>query len=411
MKRLLRETAWIAHKDLLEFSRNRFAVVMLIVVPMFMMLMTGFIFPSENTLKDTPVAIVDYDKYSEDRNYTVMFLDTLYSTNNRTNLFVFSNAETENDAKKCITRGDISGAIIVPEGFSSAISNNIQTNITILTDQSNPQVSLMLSSIVSNILESIGEKISTMKVAKMLANGTEQQNGTYNTNYNTNSTLGKAYAIVKPYTVKTKSTVEGTTNYYQFMAPGLITMVVMMSVMMGLPRAISHEKEIGTLDGMMVAPIRRISIILGKTLAQSARGMLQGTIILLLAVFIFGITIHGSIALAYLLMLLGVFSFIGLGIVLTSFASDEETAMMVMTAIQFPMMFLSGVFYPIQQMPWFMQIIAKFLPLTYAVDAMRKVLVLGATLEDIFLDVSVLLGFGLVMIAIAVPAFKYAMAR
>ncbi|MEM2899722.1 MAG: ABC transporter permease [Thermoplasmata archaeon] len=405
MKRMIREAAWIAHKDLLEFSRNRFAVVMLIVVPMFMMLMTGFIFPSENTLKDTPVAIVDCDANSEDRNYTVMFLDTLYATNNKTNLFVFSNLESKNDAKKSITRGEISGAIIVPEGFSNAISNDIQTNITILTDQSNPQVSLMLTSMVSNILDNIGERISALKVARMLA-----QNGSSNQS-TTNTTIVKAYAIVKPYTIKTKSTVEGNTNYYQFMAPGLITMVVMMSVMMGLPRAISHEKEIGTLDGMMVAPIRRVSIILGKTLAQSARGLIQGTIILILAVFIFGITIHGSLALAYLLMLLGVFSFIGLGIVLTSFASDEETAMMVMTAIQFPMMFLSGVFYPIQQMPWFMQIIAKFLPLTYAVDAMRKVIVLGAGLEDIFLDVMVLLIFGLVMLAIAVPAFRYAMAR
>ncbi len=401
MKRLMRETAWIAHKDLLEFSRNRFAVIMLVVVPMFMMLMTGFIFPSENTLKDTPVAIVNEDAHSSNATYTTMFLDMLHATNNKTKMFKFSEANTEGDAKQMITRGQVSGAILVPEGFSGSISENIQTNITIVTDQSNPQVSLMLTAMVSGILDNIGERIASMKVAGMLA----AQNGTNSTDQ------AKAYAIVKPYTIKSKSTVEGKGNYYQFMAPGLITMVVMMSVMMGLPRAISHEKESGTLDGMLAAPIRRISIILGKTLAQSARGMLQGTIILVLAVLLFGITIHGSIGLAYLLMLLGVFSFIGLGIVLTSFASDEETAMMVMTAIQFPMMFLSGVFYPIQQMPWFMQIIAKFLPLTYAVDAMRKVLVLDAGFMDIWQDIVILLAFGLIMLAIAVPAFKRAMTR
>jgi ABC-2 type transport system permease protein len=162
---------------------------------------------------------------------------------------------------------------------------------------------------------------------------------------------------------------------------------------------------------MMVAPINRLSILLGKTLAQTARGLIQGAIILALAIGIFGVAIQGNILLVFALLLLGVFSFVGLGIVITSFTKDQETAQMLMMTLMFPMMFLSGVFFPIQQMPWFMQSISQFLPLTYASNALRKVMVLGADVTQISTELIVLVAFGVVMIAIALPVFRKMMTR
>ena len=98
-------------------------------------------------------------------------------------------------------------------------------------------------------------------------------------------------------------------------------------------------------------------------------------------------------------------------IVITSFAKDQETASMLMMTLMFPMMFLSGVFFPIQQMPWYMQGISKMLPLTYASQALRKVMVLGAGVPEISTELTVLLVFGAVMIAIAVPVFRRMMTR
>jgi ABC-type transport system involved in cytochrome c biogenesis permease component len=86
-------------------------------------------------------------------------------------------------------------------------------------------------------------------------------------------------------------------------------MVVMMALMTGLPHAISYEKDIGTLDGMLAAPIHRLSIILGKVMAQTIRGMTQGFIILLLAVILFSVVIQGNILLVIFLIILTVFSF------------------------------------------------------------------------------------------------------
>ena len=105
------------------------------------------------------------------------------------------------------------------------------------------------------------------------------------------------------------------------------------------------------------------------------------------------------------------FSFIGLGIALTSIAKDQETASMLITTFMFPMMFLSGVFFPVEQMPKFMQIISKFLPLTYAADALRRVMTLGVSLSTVSFDIIILLVFGVVMLGIAVPLFKKMMIR
>ena len=104
-------------------------------------------------------------------------------------------------------------------------------------------------------------------------------------------------------------------------------------------------------------------------------------------------------------------SFVGLGVVVTSFTKDQETGMMVMMTLVFPMMFLSGVFFPIDQMPWYMQSISRFLPLTYAATALRKVMVLGAGIPMITTELAVLIGFGVVMTTIAVPVFKKAMTK
>jgi len=85
--------------------------------------------------------------------------------------------------------------------------------------------------------------------------------------------------------------------------------------------------------------------------------------------------------------------------------------MMIMMTLMFPMMFLSGVFFPVQQMPWYMQDMSKLLPLTYAADALRKVMVLGAGIPQITTELTVLIVFGVVMTAIALPVFKRAMTR
>jgi len=108
---------------------------------------------------------------------------------------------------------------------------------------------------------------------------------------------------------------------------------------------------------------------------------------------------------------LGVASFIGVGIIVTSLAPEQETAQMMTTLLQFPMMFLSGILFPINQLPVPVQYIGKTFPLYYAADALRKVVILNANVNIIMPDLLVLLAYSVVTMAIAVPIFNRAMAR
>jgi ABC-2 type transport system permease protein len=384
----------IAWKDLMELFRNRMALAMLVLMPIFMMAMAGFIFPSNTSMSNVSIALVNEDEGYGNYSASSMFINVLEEINNSTEMMVLTNASSFDEVRNMIQRGDVEGGIVITRNFTLNLMTGEQGSIIIVTDQSNPQISITLQTSLKAVFDQMGTWLAQQNV--------ETFPGVNATN---------SLAVVKPYHVETKGAIPGTFNYFDFMAPGLMAMTVMMSVMTGLPAAISHEREIGTLDGMMVAPIRRLGIILGKTFAQTVRGLLQGTLILILAIALFGVVIHGNILLIFALLFLGVFSFVGLGVVITSFAKDQETAMMVMMTLMFPMMFLSGVFFPIQQMPWYMQGISKFLPLTYVSTALRKVMVLGADLSAISLEVVVLIGFGAVMTLIALPVFRKAMTR
>lgn len=392
--KVLRHSAWICWKDLLEFSRSKLRVAMLIIMPLFMMMMVGFIFPTGSSLSNQPVAIANQDVAVNGTSLGSSFIGQLEAVNNQTGVMDLHEATGFDDIKTMIQEGKVSGGIIVPPTFTSDLLSGKQGNITIMTDQSNPQMSSIMQTVLTQIIEQMGSQLAE-----------------HNLNQTYGVSIEEAPAVLKPYVVQSEGIVPGNPNYFEFVAPGIMAMVVMMSLMTGLPHAISYEKDMGTLDGMLASPTSRWSIILGKVMAQTTRGLIQGFIILLLSVLLFGVAIHGSYLMVVLLILLTVFSFVGLGILITSFADKEETATMVMMTLMFPMMFLSGVFFPIQQMPGFMQTIANFLPLTYAASAMRKVMVLGAGPTAIFADVIILAVFGAVLLAIAVPLFKRAMTR
>ena len=395
-KRVLEASFRIAWKDLKELERNKLGLLMLILMPLFMMAMIGYIYPSGSSydLSNLNVQVVNSDTGYMNLTVSGEFTSAVNAVNEASLNMHFSNGTSVDALTESIQRGDIDAGIVIPANFTECVLTGQQACITIISDNSNPQVSSQVSGVLSSIVKSMSEQVAQSKLSSDL-----------------NITTTEAAEYMVPYSVTTQGVVEGNASYFEFIAPGMMMMTVMMSIMTGLPGAITQEREVGTLDGVMVAPINRLSVILGKTFAQLVRGLLQGVIILLLAVGLFGVTIQGNLLLVFGLLLLGVYSFVGLGIALTSLAKDQETASMIMMTIMFPMMFLSGIFFPVKMMPGFMQTISSFLPLTYASDAMRKVMVLGAGIPQISTDLIVLIVFGGVMLVLAVPLFKKMMSR
>ncbi len=393
---IFQDTWQITKRDLIEFSRDHLRLVTFIIMPIFMMLLTGFIFPSQNTLKDIPLGIANQDNQKISQKFVTAITD-LKLTDDKKSFRVKEYADLD-AIKEGIKKQEISGGILITNNFSKLITQNKQVTVTIIEDQSNPQTSSMINQVLTKMVDSFANQIGTEKVGKILIAETKVSS-------EKQLTISPA-AIVKPIQAKLEGIIPGNPSYFEFVAPGIIAMVVMTAVLTGLAASIAREKEQGTLDGLLISPISRISIILGKALSQSIRGLIQGGIILLLAILLFGVTIHGNIFLIILLLLLGIFSFVGLGILVSAIASEQETATQLLFMFQFPMLFLSGTFFPILMMPKFMQIISKAIPLSYAINALRKVMILGAGLGAVKIEILVLALFGAITITISVPIFK-----
>jgi ABC-2 type transport system permease protein len=190
-----------------------------------------------------------------------------------------------------------------------------------------------------------------------------------------------------------------------------MALTVVTGSLQGVATAISREKEQGTMDGLLVAPIPHRSIILGKVAAQTVRGLIQGSLILGLSMVFFGVQIYGSPIIMLIVLVLGTASFVGVGIIMTAIAPDQETAQMMTMILQFPMMFISGILFLIDQLPGWMQYIGKAMPLYYAADALRKVIILNASLTTIMPEVIILVVYSFLTMTLAIPLFEGAMRR
>jgi len=165
------------------------------------------------------------------------------------------------------------------------------------------------------------------------------------------------------------------------------------------------------MDGLMACPISMTAVVVGKTLAQTIRGMIQAMMVLGISMVLFDVRVYGSPSLMLLSLGLGVMSFVGVGIILSTLAADQETAQMMMMLLQMPMMFLCGIIFPVSQLPDWLQLVGKSLPLYYAADALRKVMVLNAGLDVIGNDLTILVVYAVITMTIALLMFRKTMAK
>lgn len=155
-----------------------------------------------------------------------------------------------------------------------------------------------------------------------------------------------------------------------------------------------------------MTPTSVATVIGGKIISHLTIETVRAIILIAAAVVLFNITINGSIVLTMLLLILTVLCFVGFGIMVSARVGTQEDYSQIIMPFAMPMMFVSGVFYPIETMPWIFQKIAYIFPLTYANDALRAVMLKGAGIGDIWVDVMVLLAFTLLFFAVGVSRFN-----
>jgi len=194
-------------------------------------------------------------------------------------------------------------------------------------------------------------------------------------------------------------------SYIDFIMAGVIGMTLLFNSMFG-GMDLLWEKEMGFLKEVMVSPVSRLSIFIGKVVASSTTSIIESVMILLLGMLLgFKFPDFGRFMLTLMFMLVTSFTFLGLGLAISSRMKDTQGFPVVMNFVIFPLFFLSGAFYPVEALPGILRPLCYFDPLTYGVDGMRAVLI-GVSSMPPILDFAVLSLFCLAIILIGVHLFE-----
>jgi ABC-2 type transport system permease protein len=388
----------IAFKDLLYFWRMKMLFITFLMLPVILMFLFGFMFPTVGTSNiysgkiASPYSNIPIGMVVEDGGELAHSVaDQFKQLTSSTGLLKVKDFSSFEVAREKIVAGELKGVIVIPNGFTEALKSNRQAVIIVTMDDTSSQLA---AAVYSQILT----------LFKMISNGVS---ASIIKNYGSID----ASFMVEPIVVERKNLVAGTTSTFEFLAPGFMALNIVMGTLSGLAAAIAREKEQGTMDGILVAPVSSYAIITGKVLAQTIRGMVQAFIVLGISIAFFGVKVYGSFLLMLLIMFLGVSSFIGIGIIATTIAPEQETAMTLIMLLQIPSMFICNILFPIEQLPKWLQYIGKMMPLYYAADGLRKVIVLNANFNQITWDITVLLLYSIITLTIAIPLFRKALTR
>jgi len=271
--------------------------------------------------------------------------------------------------------------LIIPEDFNNQIVSN-NAKVYLLLDFTNPNVASAIKTKVESSANALSDKIIISKL----------QDGN----------------ILNSVSVEEEIFYGRGVRYLDFLAPGIIVQTIVFSAMFSGGISLLMDKEFGTLRSLMVAPISRGSIILGKTLGGVIQALLSGVVTFII-ILLLGIKIKSSILLFLfvpLIMILLAFGFIGMSTVIATRMKRFEQFIMVTQILILPLWFVSGAIYPIQSMPNWMRVIASVNPMTYAVDAMRSVILRGIILESFLVDIIILIVFATIMFLLGVASFK-----
>lgn len=211
----------------------------------------------------------------------------------------------------------------------------------------------------------------------------------------------------RPITVDVQGVESQDLRYIDFLVPGILAMSIMNSGMIGLATAFVSYREKGILRRVKATPFPLSSFIGARIISQVIVAVAQAMVLVLLGMLLFDLQIDGSLINVVVMVTIGSVAFLSLGFVVSSLARNTEAAASLSNAFSFPMLFLSGVFFPVDNAPAWLQPITKIIPLTYLANGLRNVMVRGSDLPSEWLNIVVLIATCAIGLIVSVRFFKW----
>lgn len=367
----------IMRKEFHQIRRDRKMLGISIVAPFLQVLLLGY--AATTDIKNSIMVVCDQDKTQESREFLREFTTSGYFIHRY-------DVATVPEIDPFIENARASIALVIPTGFSRDLLNRKTTQVQVVLDGTDANTANILLIYATQIIASYSQSIATeyaMRVA------------------------GRPLAMIVPEPRVWFNPDLRSSNY---MVPGVVALVLMLITMMLTSLGIVREKESGTLEQLMVTPIKSHQLILGKLIPFALIGMVDTTAVLALARFWFHVPMQGSIALLFALSGLFILTTLGIGLFISTIARSQQQAMLIAMFFFFmPFMFLGGFAFPIANMPPVIQVITRFFPLRYFLEILRAIFLKGAGLHELWVQASALVVFGALSLTVSVLRFRKTM--
>lgn len=349
----------LLESEIKQFFRERSALFWTFAFPIFFILIFGAVFSGGDNVTFNVGLVV------EDNSPAARQLSGMLGQVPAFKLDI-GNQSAELQALK---NGDRRAVIIVPSGFGQTILQGESATVDVYYDPTQSSSAQVLLPIITQVLQKFAQPAPIINV--------------------------------NPVTLQTHEI-----RAVDYLTPGILAMAIMqLGIFAAMPLVVQRENRV--LKRLGATPLRRSTMILSTVIFRLLIAIGQAVLIIIVARLVFHVPMLGNWFFLAGMVILGALTFLTMGFMMSAFAKTQESAMPLLMMVQFPMMFLSGIFFPVEIMPGFMRPIMDAMPLTYLGDSIRQIMVESSALHSNLVNIGVLIGWFAVCLIVAVRFFKW----
>jgi ABC-2 type transport system permease protein len=365
----------LVRKELLQLRRDPQMLRIVFIAPLFQLFVFGYAVTTD--VKHVATALLDQDRSVQSRELAERFARSGYFDIKRR-----PDGPAAVDA--LLDDGDVQAALVIPRGFAADLASDRTARVQLLIDGSDSMTAGMVAGYAGGVAGEYSARVAAERLERLRAR------------------VQRVPAVEE----RTRVWYNPELKSVNYMVPGVLSMILFLVTMLLTSMAIVKEREIGTLEQLVVTPITPAELIVGKTLPYIAIGFIDMLLVLALSTFWFRVPIAGSVALLFALATVFIFTSLGLGLFISTISLTQQQAMMTTFFIMLPSILLSGFMFPIANMPRLIQYATLLIPLRYFLVIVRGVFLKGNGIAILWPQVAVLLVFGVAILGLSALRFR-----
>lgn len=344
----------IAWKELLQLRRDRMTLAMMAVLPIVQLLLFGYAINTD--VRHIPTVIYDQDRSAASRELAQSLRVTGFYD-------LLGEVRGYDEIEDALRSGRARAALVIPVSYAANLRTGRTSQLQLVVDGSDPQT---VSSAINTASGLVAARSSQLMLAQLTRAGAPH-----------------AGVGLEPIRLEPSTWYNPELRTAVYVVPGLIGVILTMTMVMLTAMAIARERERGTLEQLIVSPVRRVELVLGKIMPYTVIGYVQMSLILLAGRLVFDVPLIGSLGLLYALSFLFIAANLALGLFFSTLARTQQQAMQMSFFFLLPNILLSGFMFPFESMPRPAQVFAEALPLTHFLRIVRGITLKGAGFADV----------------------------